>query len=189
MTATQIDAEEEARAAAHAVPLPGPLLTAFTEPATLAAGLKLEPITAAHFIILQQIDAPFLRRVRGFAQWQAAKEAKPEAALPEPEMEVSFEEACEQIYVVTRPAREARAALAKGRPYFRELALAATADAIPGDLRLLRELAGAVEVHLINSLATRVQYAPPDAGGGTVFTSPPAAQPTASGGGSTTSAP
>lgn len=180
-----VEPRELATAVAHATPLPGPLLEAFAQPALRAAGLTFAPLTAYHLVLLQQIDAPIIRKMQAAAEWRARQEGGETA--DEPQITSEVEAIYEQIFLLTRPSREGRAALAAGRAAFREAALAAVADTLPADPRVLAGVVEAAELHFVRAMSTRVEYGAPVEGQGEVFTTQPAL-PTGSVGGSATSA-
>jgi hypothetical protein len=118
---------------AAATPLPGPLAVAFgADDALNVAGLTLRPVVASDFAILQRLDSPMLRQAQAAAEHarQVAVGELPESA-PVPGTPYEQEELAELLYQFTRPLREVRAALAQGRPAFREAAMEATFDRLP----------------------------------------------------------
>lgn len=136
-----------ARADANADPVPGPLAAVFDPEPLAVAGLVLQPVTIAQVLILRRLNTATYRQ---FAEAQKPAEAR----LPIEEGD--GEELFEEIFVFTTPIQTIRAALAKGRPHFREAALQATADKIPLPLfPAVREL---VVAHLIASASTGVGY-------------------------------
>lgn len=166
---------ETARAEANVIPLPGPLLDAFLPPLVFAAGQRLRPMTASDVAILQRINSPLIRMMV-----EAGK--PPEEQTP---VVTTDEELWELLFLWTRPAREARAAIAPGPQAFREAALS-FADTLPFGIIVHRQaIFHTLEQHFASAMATALSYraANPE---GTVFTPPPAGPGMGSVGGSTT---
>ncbi len=110
-------------------PQPPPPLALPTQPDAfqnvdaVKAGLQLHSYSASHTVLLRELEQPGYRSVL----MQTLKAA----ALPAAERQEiipSIEEIAETIFIFTRRAGEARAALRLGRESFREAALGATTD-------------------------------------------------------------
>jgi len=122
-------------AVAQTAALPGALADAFPTQPVRVGPLTLLEMRPAHRLLLEQIDSPLIRQMR-----EAVKPPfDPSANPPQPpgsyrqEVRYTDEEVFEALYVLVNPPPAGRAALAKGRPQFREMALAATADVLPMD--------------------------------------------------------
>lgn len=163
--------------AAH--PLPGPLLDAFLPEALTAAGFELVPLTAAHFAIFQRIGSPVLREL--------AEMGKP--ADQRAPVDYTDEDLWELLFLQTMSAPKARSVLGLGREWFREAALAATADKLgAGVLAQKGQLLSALAANIARAFSTRLSHQAADQEGERkpVFTLPPAGPTTALAGGSTT---
>lgn len=87
----------------------------FQHPLLSAYGVKLLPLVASHYALLQKIDCPAFRP-RETADAQVT---------------FTSDEVLELIFAVVTPPAELRAALRKGREAFTEAAQAAIADRLP----------------------------------------------------------
>lgn len=146
------------RQAAAVDPAPGPLLDAFLPEPALAAGMELQPIVASHLLILKRL---------GLEIFQAGATHEDE-------------EVFELLYVFTRPIAEVRAALAAGRPEFREKAMLATADKLTIDS--IPSVEAAITSHFLKATGTALSYKPPASTDGS-FQTPPRSPATGSVGG------
>lgn len=161
--------------ATAADPLPGPLLEAFLPEPLVAAGYTLREVVAADWAILKKLDSPILKELQGLAM-------NPD--LPRPEIAYTEEDIWELLFLWTRPPREVRACLARGRPEFREHVLRETADALPASIVQERgAILTALASNLVRALATRVTHQPAGEDGPNFRKAPPG---TASAGGSIT---
>lgn len=161
--------------AAAADPLPGPLLEAFLPEPLRAAGFNLRDVVASDWAILRKLDSPILKELQGLA-------LNPD--LPKPEVHYDEEDIWELLFLWTRPVREVRALLAKGRPQFREAVLQLTADTFPASIANERQtILEVLAKNLFRSLSTRLGHAPAGDDGPGFPKAPPQ---TASAGGSVT---
>lgn len=160
-------------------PLPGPLLNAFLPEPLVAAGLELRPVVASDWAILKRLDSPILKELA-----RASVAAKnPELAGPTTTFEE--EDIWELLFLWTNPPPVVRAALAKGRPQFREHVLATLADKLPGGvIGQGQQLIDALFGNLLRSLSTQIGHEPRAESNADFRLAPPA---TASAGGSVTS--
>lgn len=156
-------------------PLPGPLLDAFLPEPLIAAGFVLRPVVASDWAVLKRIESPLLKEL-----------ARVSVAAKNPELagETTIfvtEDIWELLFLWTHAPPLVRATLAKGRPHYRETAMA-QADALP--LTFVgkeKEIIDALFGNLMRSLATQVGHAPRAETNGDFRLAPPA---TASAGGS-----
>jgi len=166
-------------AAAAADPLPGPLLDAFLPEPFRVIGLELRPLVPTDIALLKRIKSPLIDLL-------TASALNPD--LPKPEVTFEEEDMWEIIFAWSRPLPVVRAALAKGRPEFREIALANTGDKLPMDVMLdSAGIVAALAKHFSSAFATRVGHAPAETGDPN-FQRPPAPPRTGSAGGSVMSA-
>lgn len=164
---------------AGSVPLPGPLLEAFLPSPLTAAGFNLVDLTAGHIALLQRIGSPIFRELAELSKPEAEREVVP----------YDDTDMWELLFVMTRPAREARLGLkSNGSPgAFTEYALASTADQLPADVLADKPaILAALAANFARAFATRLAHQASSSGNdGTSFTPPPAAPMTASAGGLT----
>ena len=162
---------QEGIARAQADPLPGPLLDAFAPELPTFCGIPLREVVPTDLGLLKRLDSPLHREML-----QLAKPIEERAGI-----EYTDEELWELLYLFTRPARDARAALARGRPEFREAALS-HADKLPaGAFAKRNELLAAISQIWLRAFSTLVEHAPPP-GEGDSFRSPPAPTTASAGG-------
>src|SRR5712672_3155935 len=145
---------KEAIARASHEPCPGPIADAFGEddiPVKTASGIvRVRPIVHADIILLKRLDSPLYRQMQ-----EAYKEVG-----SRDETNVDDEESCEICFQFTRPCREARTLLSKGRDEFREAALQAISDLHnPAEIT---QILKAVAEQVKRMFETALKYAEPD---------------------------
>lgn len=187
MALTQQQIEEHkrlsaARIAANGSAAPGSLNEALDpEPITVGAFTLVE-MTAAHRLLLDRIRSPYMTHARELAAARIEKrEPRPTA--------FTDEQIYETLFVLTRPAREARAILAKGHDAFTEAALAAIADVLaPTDEPKVTD---AIVRAFERAYATAVNLVAVEGGdaGGNFTTQPPSTERSTASDGSSTSSP
>ncbi len=201
LTQADLDAHARRQAAiteANDTPLPGPLEEAFLPQPTLSvtlsntlstAGLTLRRMVPSDEPILLALKSPLILRLKKGAPEVSDKVSdKVPLDLSEEAEAARWHDLWELLYLWTRPVAESRAVLAYGRQYFREQALAATADILPDTvLTEAPAIMQALALNYIRAFATVINYQAP-AKEGEVFTVPPTAPATASAGGSPSSA-
>lgn len=170
------DQRNQRRAAANAVPLPGPLLDAFAHVPQTISGRTVRPVMHYDFVILQKLDSPLLKHLKGGTKKATA---------------YTDEQGYEMVYQFTQPIREIVAAIARDGREFAGRFKAAALETIglslgPVEVGLLVQ---AVEREFLRAFSTRLGYEAKPGEPGQVFTTPPPAPTTASAGGSTTSPP
>lgn len=124
-------ATNEAVKRANADPLPGPLANAFGGELVHVGPFAIRPLVAYDMALLKKLDSPLYHQML-----EAAKPAEEQR-----QMDWTDEDGYEMVYQFSRTPSECRAALAKGREHFREMACQSVADIVDPML-----LAKAVEV-------------------------------------------
>jgi hypothetical protein len=152
--------------AAKPNPLPGPLAEVFAGVPEEVAGLTVRRLVHYDFVILKQLESPFLAVLAGQVTTQYTEE-----------------QGYELVWQFTRPIREVARVVKLGREAVAAEALREIGmEVSPPDLPVLVK---AVVREFIRTFITVVSYEPQAAGAeGTVFTPPPAGQMTGSAGGS-----
>ena len=167
-----LDARVAAADKARAAALPGPMREAFAGEPRHLYGQTLQPVTAGLEAILTRIDSPLLPT---FAVILASHGKPPEEvrAAIEAAVKPAPDALIETAFCFTRPARELRGLLDKGRLAFREAAMDAIGDKLNQvQLALLYK---ACSEHYAQCFVTAISYeAARSETDGTVFTQPPA---------------
>lgn len=154
-------------------PLPGPLSGAFLDQEIKVLDVSVRPVVAFDMAMFKKLDSPLYRQM-----------LEPENAAS---IQFTEEEGWEMCFQFTRPCREVRAALAKGREAFRESATQAFGDKYrPQDITKIVD-AIAEQIKRVFSTAVAHETGDESEGGKTTFFTE-AGDKTGLGGGSTTSA-
>lgn len=165
--------ERAARDRVSGDPLPGPLAQAFLEGDIQAGGLAIRPFVASDWVILRGLESPIIRLIEELAQ--NPKE--------DPKITISDEEKFEIIYQFTRPAKECRALLKRGKDLFRETATDFV-DERKLNLVQMQECLNAAMEQIRRSWETTLKYQSDQGKGDGTKDFPQATPPTALGGGS-----
>lgn len=166
----QHDRRQAGLAAARQKALPGPLRAAFAGEPLVVRGRTFVPVTAGLLAILERISSPLPAMVKLKAN-HPDKPVAELARLIETQLKPEPEALIETVWVMTNPLAATRAALAKGRPAFREMVLTTFGDVLPA--AHLGELQVAAAQWFIASFATAVEYEAEKDEANTGFPSPP----------------
>lgn len=132
-------------------PLPGPLSVAFGGESETVRSFTVRPMMAGDWILLRELGSSLI----------VGRESD----------SLGDSELVELCYLFTRPARECRAILAKGRKEFTEQANETIADVLsPGDLS---QLVAAVFKQVKSASDTMMKFSSGDKDSKTVFPEPP----------------
>lgn len=182
-------------AAASATPLPGPLLNGISHEKKTVLGFELRPVTMEDIIFLQRIDSPLVSIGEISAQAQTANggngktlesilfdkltEPRPGETKGEAQARV-MEGSIASFFVFTKPRKEVRKLLRKGKEEFLETAMELKRtdgeEFSPADLSIL--VAGLAE-HFASGFATAISYEPDKGESDGSFTRPQALKVTA----------
>lgn len=150
MTDAEFKAKQDAEMAANAIPLPGPLASAFTDgPIIVPCGTKkyeVRQIVAYDWAVFQKLNLPVIQTIIELSKPEA--EQKPVQTNPSDEFATAW--------ILTRTAKEVKAFLATGKDLRSQAEDEFGMELSQADLLPLFK---AVSRQLVNHCATIIKYA------------------------------
>lgn len=139
------EAKQQAVREASSEVLPGPLNDVIGVARHDVGGLRVRPLVHYDYVILKRINSPLYLR--------AIEASKGDATAG---TECSDEDGYEMVFLFTRPVLEAKAALERGRDFFRDAAIEKIGCVLTGPQVV--KLVGLCVEEFIRSASTSIEY-------------------------------